>query len=210
VSELIVACVLWDANEHSFEFSTAYDESWVEKLYCGFRRNLTRPFRFVCFTDRKRDFRYPAIEQEAIEAPFGYWSMMEPFRLNAPMILVGLDTIVTGNCDEMADYCFYGDRIAVPRDPIHPEKVCNGVMLVPAGQKALLYDRFPRGGNDMLWIREQEVAIIDDLFPGQCRSFRIHVRTQGLKDTRLVYFHGKMKPHELPHVGWVDRFWVLD
>ena len=43
---LTVVAPLWDANEKSLSFSRCYDESWVEKLYAGFCRHLTRPFRF--------------------------------------------------------------------------------------------------------------------------------------------------------------------
>jgi hypothetical protein len=56
---LHVVTLLWDANLHSQVFSRDYDESWVEKLYRGFARNLSEPFRFVVFTDRERTFRAP-------------------------------------------------------------------------------------------------------------------------------------------------------
>jgi hypothetical protein len=50
--------------------------------------------------------------------------------------------------------------------------------------------------------------VIDDLFPGQVVSYKGEVKKHGLTDaTRIVYFHGQDKPHELPHVGWIARHW---
>jgi len=203
---ITVATLLWDANRHSLPFSRHYTESDVEKLYRGFARHLSTPFRFVCFTERPRTF-CEEIEQERLAASEpSYGSCIEPYRLNEPMILVGLDTIVVGNCDHLAAYCIGADKIAVPRDPFFPDKVCNGVALVPGGN-ARIWREFP-GGNDMEWIRKQDVNVIDDRFPGAVVSYKGHTKKHGLEETTaIVYFHGEDKPHQLPHVGWIARHW---
>lgn len=205
---ITIATLLWDPNPKSFHYSMAYDESWVEKLYRGFARNLTRPMRFVCFTEKERTFKEPVEQIMLPDAEPDYSACIEPYRLDVPMILVGLDTIITGNCDELADYCFYGDRIALPRDPFYPDKMCNGVALVPAGQKAIIYDALPDGISDMEWMRQQQVEDIERLFPGQVNSFKGHVKKHGLGDTRICYMHGEQKAHELAHIGWVQRSWL--
>lgn len=204
---ITIATLLWDANEHSLPFSRHYAESDVEKLYRGFARHLSLPFRFVCFTERLRAFAEP-IEQERLSAAApDYGACIEPYRLNEPMILAGLDTIVVGDCDHLAAYAIGGNKLAVPRDPFFPEKVCNGVALVPQGMAHLWRDK-PAGKNDMDWIREQDVTVLDDLFPGQVVSYKGDIAKNGLSDeTRIVYFHGRAKPHELPHVGWIARHW---
>lgn len=193
---LTVCTLLWDSNESSLSFSRAYTEEWVEKLYRGFARNLTRPFRFVCFVDRERQFKEP-IEQEflSVSRP-SYANCIEPYRLGVPMILVGLDTVVTGNCDALADYCMTAKRLAVPRDPYNPNIVCNGVALVPAGWERVALDHDGRT-NDMDWIRAHNPDVIDELFPGAVRSFKVHVKSSGLEKAAIVYFHGDEKP---PHI----------
>lgn len=203
---LTVATLFWEANENSPKFSRCYDESWVEKLYRGFARNLSQPFRFVCFTDRKREFSEP-IRQRRIkaEAPDSS-TCIEPYSMGVPMILVGLDTIVTGNCDELADYCMTADRIALPCDPYHPHFACNGVALVPGGWEKIGLTH--QGQNDMAWCRSFPHNFIDDLFPGQVQSFKGTVKKSGLGDTKICYFHGLEKPHELPDVAWIKRHWV--
>ena len=202
---ITVATLFWQANAASFDFSRGYDETWVEKLYRGFARNLTLPFRFVCFTDRPRDFCEP-IEQEPIRGRLDYSACIEPYRLGEPMILVGLDTVVTGNCDHLAAYCLDAQRLAVPLDPYAPHQVCNGVALVPRGHEhiAALHDGQT---NDMEWIRRFNPAVIDRLWPAQVASYKVHVAPRGLGDARIVYFHGHQKPQQLPHVGWIREHW---
>lgn len=203
---LHVATMLWDANEKSQSFSRCYDESWVDKLYRGFKRNLTQPFRFVVFTDRARKF-CDGIDQErlATKDP-SYGCCIEPFRLNEPSIIVGLDTIIVRNIDHFADYCLSEGRLALPRDPYAPERSINGVALVPAGNRHI-YDDW-RGENDMEWLRQQPTTFIDDLWPGQVVSLKAHdVRRKGLQDARIVYFHGDPKPPSLLHLDWVKEHW---
>ena len=202
---LAVVSLLWDANRHSEDFSRIYDESWVEKLYWGFERNLTREFEFILYTDRQREFTVPVtqVRLPAIDPNYGHCIL--PYRLGRPMILVGLDTVVTGNIDHLADYCLTAERFACPRDPYHPYQVCNGVALVPAGHEhiGLEWD----GANDMAWVRKYSPLVIDDLFPDQVVSFKGHVKQHGLGNARIVYFHGEEKPHQLAGTDWIEQHW---
>lgn len=199
------ATLLWDANAKSLSFSTMYDEEWVNKLYRGFARNTTRPFRFVCFTDRPRDFTRGVL-QMGINSPFpDYGTCIEPYRLGRPMILVGLDTIITGNIDHLVDYCMTADRIALPKAVYRDDTVCNGVALVPSGFRSV-YEQW-RGENDMDWMRAQPHVRIDDLWPGHVVSYKGWVKRNGLGDARVVFFHGPEKQHELLHLNWVMENW---
>lgn len=201
---LTIATLFWQANRNSRSFSTMYDVNWVEKLYRGFRRNLTQPFRFVCFVDQVYAFAHPEIVIRAIaDAEPSYSTCIEPYGLGEPMILVGLDTVVTGNIDHLAEYCLTADTIALPRDPYKPAQACNGVALVPRGN-AHVYRRH-NGENDMDWMRAQPHTFIDDLFPGHVVSYKGKAKG-GLDDARIVYFHGEEKPHQL-NVGWISENW---
>lgn len=203
---ITIATLLWDANKESYPFSRMYDESWVTRLYDGFARNLSIPFRFVLFTDWYR-YLPPEITQHRMTSQQpSYGDCIEPYRLNLPMILVGLDTVITGPVNHLAEYCMVADKIALPRDPNQPEVCCNGVALVPAGQRAV-YDDW-RGENDMAWLRARPHAFIDDLFPGQVVSYKGHVKKHGLGDARIVYFHGDEKPHQLAREPWILKHWL--
>lgn len=204
---LVVSTCLWDANEQSQAFSRGYNEEWVEKLYRGFARNLTHQFRFVLFTDRRREFKEPIEQLRLITHKPNYGCFIEPFRLNKPMILVGLDTIIVGNLDHYADYCMRGAKVALPRDPYQPDRSINGVALVPAGCRSI-FD-FWKGENDMDWLRKFPWQPLDDMFPLEVVSLKYHdVRRRGLGCARVVYFHGKPKPPELMHLDWVREHWV--
>lgn len=204
---LTVASLLWEPNNTSQSFSCCYSEAWVTRLHGGFARNLTVPWRFVLFTDRTRPNLPATIKQERIRsASPDYGTCIEPYRYGVPMILVGLDTIVTGNIDHLAAYCFTADKIALPRDPYAPYRACNGVALVPGGFQSVY--RNWRGENDMVWMRQQPHVFLDDVFPGHVASYKGRVRDNGLGDTRIVYFHGAEKPHELSEVPWIRRHWL--
>lgn len=206
---LTVVAPLFDANRHSFHFSRCYDETWVEKLYRGFARNLTRPFRFVCFTERERTFSEP-IGQERFSMPHpSYAAGIEIYRIEGPMIIVGLDTVIVGNIDHLADWCEASDVLGLPRDPYRPAIACNGVALVPPGKTHIAEQR--TGEVDMVWLRRYPHAFIDDLWPGQVLSYKVHMRDRGLTeppaDARIVYFHGKPKQPDLADADWIGEHW---
>lgn len=202
---LHVACCLWEPNKHSHHFSKRYNEQWVNKLYRGFARNLTIPFRFVCFTDRERVFTHDEIDQIPLKARTpDYGSMIEPFALGWPTILVGLDTVILGNIDHLARYCLDEHKIALPRDPNDLRVACNGVALVPWSQQRVFEDW--NGENDMLWLRKQPHVFIDDLFPGEVVSYKCNVKKSGLGNAKIVYFHGDEKPGEIKE-DFLERHW---
>jgi hypothetical protein len=204
---LTVSTLLWQPNGASRDFSRCYDEIWVEKLYRGFRRNLTLPFRFVCFVDRTYAFGEADIEQRLVSSlgSNGYADCIKPYTMGVPMILCGLDTVVVANVDHLAEYCLRENRFALPRDPYHPNIACNGVALVPAGHQ--LIGTAHEGENDMEWVRRFPHRYIDKVFPGQVVSYKGGVEKRGLGDARIVYFHGERKPHQLSHVQWVQEHW---
>lgn len=196
MGKLVVATLLWDTNEHTQLFSTMYNEEWVDKLYRGFSRNLTIPFDFICFTDRPRFSIFP-IEYRVVEGlgRNGYSDCIYPYSLSRPMILCGLDTIVTGNIDHLVEYVLAGGDYALPRDPYWPTRACNGVALVPEGMGIIASEH--NGENDMEHVRKYPHVFIDDIFPGQVVSYKGHVKENGWEGTKIVYFHGKEKPHEI-------------
>lgn len=203
---ITIATLFWQANRHSKPFSTAYDETWVEKLYRGFARNLTQPFKFVCYTDRQRNFAEPIHERRLKSAEPSYGDCIQPYELGEPMILVGLDTVVTGNVDHLAKSCLTRTDLGLPRDPYRPSQACNGVALVPAGMERIATDH--RGENDMEWVRRFPHSYLDDDFKGWVVSYKGHVERHGLGDARVVYFHGVSKPHELQRLEWVRKHWI--
>lgn len=205
---LTISACLWDANEKTEAFSKCYTDEWAVKYFNGFRRNLTCPVRAVLFTDRQRDL--PEDIEQIVELDLGahgYGDCVRPFKLNEPMIFAGLDTVVVGNCDKFARYCFEADKIALPKHPYEDWSI-NGVVLTPAGQRRIFDDW--RGENDMKWMRSWPHNRIDDLWPERVVSYKKKVRGQGgpPSKARIVYFHGFPKMHEAMNEKFVRQHWV--
>lgn len=202
-----LSTVLWDRNEKSAWFSPAYTDEWARKFFDGFRRNLTVPTRSVLFTDRRRDL--PAYIEQVVDTATGsngYGDCILPFQLNEPMIFAGLDTVVVGNCDKFAQYCFEADRIALPKHPYEGIAI-NGVVFCPSGQRRI-FDEW-RGENDMKWLRRFPHNRIDELWEGRVVSFKANVRSRPFpRKARIVYFHGQPKMPEVLNEPFVRQHWV--
>jgi hypothetical protein len=206
LADLIVATAFWDQNEHTYPNSRGFSEAWVDRLYRGFARNLTAPFRFLCFTERERQFVEP-VEQWQIEMDRPHCgALVEPYRLNRPMITCGLDTVIVGNIDHMARWCLDGDRIALPKHPYEPV-ACTGIALVPAGFRSV-WETYDGNPDDMVHLRKQPHVFTDDLWPGQVLSYKAHVRGRPFPPAaRVVYMHGAPKMGELAHEPFVQEHW---
>lgn len=203
---LTVATCYWAPNAHSAEASRCYTPEWVNRLRRGFARNLTIPHRFVVLTDRHYDGFDEDIEQERLSTDCPTWaSMIEPFRIEGPLIVAGLDTVICGDIDHLATWCLVGDRIALPRSP-GKDYACNGIAFVPAGFRSV-YEDWNGIDNDMEWLRKQPHVLIDQIYDGAVVSYKCDVRPNGLGDARVVYMHGRPKMDELGGEAWVGEHW---
>jgi hypothetical protein len=200
------ASLLWDANDKSHSFSRAYTDEWAVKLFNGFRRNCTAPYQCVLYTDRHRDLPGNIIQEIVPGLGLnGYGDCIYPYRANAPMILVGLDTLVIGNIDKFARWCLeHPGKLALPKHPWEDYSI-NGVALW-GGHNPDIFGNW-RGENDMDWIRQFPHERIDELWPGRVVSYRAHVRPNGVGKARLIYFHGRSKFNELLDDELIRTHW---
>ncbi len=58
----------------------------------------------------------------------------------------------------------------------------------------------------MDWLRKQPHQYLDDEFPGQVLSYKVHVRKEGMARARIVYFHGIPKMDAVRD-EWVKLHW---
>lgn len=184
-----------------------YTPEWVDKLYRGVRRNTGESFRFVCLTN------YPAssFDEPVDTVRFRMFDtdwrcLMECFRVvGDPVMMLGLDTIITGNLDDILEH---RPRLGMIRDPYTPSRLCNGVTMWT--DRRDLYEKFLDEGigdcrmgdypSEMLWLgKHGNPSDILQAFPGRIKSFKAHVKRDGIGDARIVYFHGREKPHQIEH-----------
>jgi hypothetical protein len=159
----------------------------------------------VCFTDREYEFTAPIEQERLIASPPSYSCMIEPFRLNEPTIIVGLDTLILEPIDHMARYCLEGTEIALPAHPSKPNVTINPIVFVPRGHRRVFDEH--RGENDMEWMKLQPHIKTDTMWPNQILSYKLHdLRVRDLGKARIIYFHGRPKMNDL-NAPWIARHW---
>lgn len=216
---ITVACCLWGAWP-----GEGWGEEYVVRLYNGVARNLTVPYRFVCFADDVS--RVPeGIEARPLKAP-SWKGCLPKIYLYSPeaglegrVLLFDLDNVITGSLDDMAAYD--GDIAVRAWFAGYPvKKVADGDMIgFRAGcdvTRRLWADlssdpvaaEKETGGRERWFIRERCTPDLwQDLLPGQIVSYKNHIRNKDLpENARVVSFHGDPRPHTLDH-DWLRTHW---
>jgi len=221
MKEITVISVLYQGEDVPPWSQNMFNEKWADKLYRGIARNLSNPFRFVCLVDQDYQFEEP-IDAIKLENPYrNMFSLLECLRPDIddnPKMFMGLDTIITGNIDNIAQYS--GD-FAMIRDPYFPENRASGVMLFQQKAASEYYARFKQDQNkgkftlggfvsDMVWL-DQNIPpcdLLQDLYPNQIVSYKADLMSGKLRwnDAKIIYFHGEPKPHRLG-MPWVKENW---
>lgn len=142
MSENTVVCMKW---------GTKYGADYVNRLYNMCARNLTIPFKFVCYTDDGRgmleqiDVR-PLPEMDLPAGPERGWRKLSLFKkdidLSGRILFLDLDTVIVRNIDDY--FTLDGDVILIRH--WRPSKKHGigetGVYRFDAGTHPELYDYF--------------------------------------------------------------------
>jgi hypothetical protein len=156
---------------------------YVNALYRGCARNLTLPFRFVCFTDDGAGL-LPEIEPRPLPSGLrGYYNKLALFRAEAfprgeRVLFLDLDVVILSNIDALLQY---DGAFALLRNP-HPDSRCpvnSSIMVWEAGtcgniwESWVKYDGNGCLGGDQGWIHEQkrDALLLQFIFPERFRSF---------------------------------------
>ena len=206
-------------SPHSTEI---YDASWADKLYRGIKRNSTLPFELVCLVDKEYSFQEP-IRQIKFNLNYkshsGWALLTELYRPDITRdwrVIVGLDTIITGNID---NHLLNPDKdFAMVSDPIFEGEVCNAITWCSPNSAQIIWDVWL---NQQEWIRENcrlppwntvsEMVLLRKLFNNKntvprvdyiykgIYSYKCHILKYPklLESASIVYFHGNPKPNQL-------------
>lgn len=175
-------------------------------------------FKFVCFTDQPETIEN--IENRPLpEGVHGWWAKLAMFRPEAfepgeRVLFFDLDTLFVGLLDDIVAY--RGD-FAILRDVYRPDGLQSSVMAWEAGKFDHIWHEWEKAGRpeveggDQIWIEKFVLDSADrlqDLFPGQFVSYKVHC-LQGLpRNARVVFYHGTIKPWDAQS-GWVYDFWKI-
>jgi hypothetical protein len=206
---LTVACVLKSGG--------IYNASWVERLRAGVARHLPTDHRFVCLSDVDVPCERIPLEHDWA----GWWSKIELFKIEGPVLFFDLDTLIVGDLADVAAEALKWPLVTL-QDFYRPSGLGSGVMAWngQAGGVEFIYQKFAVSpslfmasvvGGDQAFI---EFAVIrakvqrwQAVLPGQFVSYKAdNCVTAAPKDSRVLCFHGKPKQSDL--VGsWVYDTW---
>jgi len=207
------------------DFGACYSPEWANKLF----RNLNKwsPNSTLTIITDFEDGFIPEIKT----APFifkdsGWAKMMEMYRpelVGERSILIGLDTLFVG---DLSDIESFDNEIIVPKDPFHPEHLCNALVSVSNFYSKKLWDswlktrekdlnnkKYEISGqwSEMEWLRDnvKDASYWEDLAPNQIVSYKAHCKNgEPDEKAKIVYFHGYPKQHNLSSKGWVLKNWI--
>lgn len=211
---LTVACVLRSGGIYSAED--------VAKLRFGVTKHLPLVHRFVCLSD-------VWVPAEIIPLKHDWprwWSKIEVFCLEGPVLYLDLDTAIVGDLSDLAKQAGQ-DEFTALRD-FYSEKWIGSGLMAWSGSMKRLYEIFSansepimtkyRSRGDQAFIGEHTNAVRwQDIYPGQVVSYKSHVRTaMNARETgtgeipdnaRVVCLHGRPKFSDMSEDDAVRKVW---
>lgn len=149
-----IVCIKWGDR---------YPPYYVNRLYSGVRRFLSRPFRFLCFTEKPAGL-VPEVEVHPLpEEPFeaeivrlmtepkrkGAWRKISLFRpglaeMEGPVLGFDIDVCITGPLDDLVD--FAPGKVCMRRDWLEARRMRPGghgsVFRFDPSRHGYLYEAF--------------------------------------------------------------------
>jgi hypothetical protein len=197
-----VICINW---------GTKYGPPFINRLYAMAARNLTPPFRFVCFCDNPEGIRrevecfpLPELDFEVPSMKRGIWPKCRLWSeklgdLAGPVLFLDLDLVITGSLD---DFFTYGDPedVIVARNPSNPlERLGQtSVYRFPVGKLHPLLEEFRRAPREVAERYRFEQRFVTRKAPGGVkfwpRGWVRHFRLECRRPFPLNYF----RPARLP------------
>lgn len=207
VPKLHIICVKW---------GTKYNAQYVNNLSAMVSRNLSMAHRFICYTDDPTGLD-KGIEVKGLPGNVtGWWNKLYIFLNEKHRCLyLDLDTVITGNLDEMAGY---NGSFAALRDFTRPDGLGSGVMMWNGDHSDIWFKWLQAGkptkisGSDTIgdqaWIERMRPKAdrLQDLYQQAIYSYKMHCRGWPPNGAKIVCFHGEPRPHEVTR-GWIGMFW---
>lgn len=188
-----------------------YKPEHVVALAAQVRKNTTIDYQFICYTDCIEYM--PRVRSLSLENNWpGWWSVPEVFRNLGPTVVVGVDTVITGNIDGLFQLAIDSgkDDFWMIRSFRKPYRTISGIM-VWNGDWSWLYREFSyqmistklRGEEDYtnLQLKTKGIIpkIVQDSFPG-VYSWKRNCENGVPVDSKVLVFHGHPRPFEVPEL----------
>jgi hypothetical protein len=182
-----------------------------ETLYPSVKRRKLRPLLAVPYRLLRDKDNRQGIQSDKFATPYpidlrGWYNKLYLFRpgvLEGRCIFIDLDTVITGNLDELFDYD--GD-FCLLRDFHHPYNYGSGLMAFRAEATTRIWTEYirlgcpvmPKGDQQFIEKIMPDADFFQDRLPGQVVSYKLNCRRRGVPSyARIVCFHGNPRPHEM-------------
>ena len=192
---------------------------YVNRLYDMVRRNLPEGFsgRFVCFTDNPEGLTEGIIAKPLpVDGLTGWWNKLALFMEGVfdkgdRVLYFDLDTVIVSKLDDIAAY---DGPFAILRDYYRPKGYQSSVMAWEAGTNTEIWSEWERHGRpeieggDQAWIEDFNAVFLQEMFPHNFVSYKVHCQHGIPRGARVVVFHGNPRPHEVAG-NWVEKVWKV-
>lgn len=143
----------------------------------------------------------------------GWYAKFVVFKLQGPILYMDLDTMILAPCPWIRDLA--GLRFVILRDPYrgrqNPHAMGSGLMYW-SGDMSCVWDAYnaagrptnlPGGDQEFVEQTLKTATYFQDISP-TIMSYKSDIRdgNGSLKDTTILYFHGKPKPWEQDDIPW--------
>ncbi|UCE65937.1 MAG: hypothetical protein JSU85_13950 [Candidatus Zixiibacteriota bacterium] len=212
-----VACVL--------KYGGDYDCEYVKSLYVVLNRYSHLPLELICLTDIASEVGKLGIQTQILEEDWpGWWSKMELFSLEGPVLYFDLDTAIVGDIRPLGDYItkLPDDEFLMLRG-FYKNDPCSGIMgwngdwswmkeefrtyVEFSGhfyKRAEHYELACSVGQfrgDQNYIARSlgrvrmKITMAQDIMDG-IYSYKVHIREKNRMpaDAKIICFHGKPRP----------------
>jgi len=209
-----VICVKW---------GTKYGPDYVNKLYNGIKRNTTKPFTFLCFTDNA-----DGLEQGIKAVPLkenwkGWWGKATLFSkdcgLEGRNFFIDLDMIITGNIDDVMSFdepfgILRSDLFACEKE--NKDGYNSSIIIWNSKAFEPIYSELKRNVDNIhkyivrfdFWLEMmvKNPSYLQDKYKGIV-DFTNECMTELPKHASVVCFPRSPKPHECD-LPWIKQHWV--
>ena len=210
-----------------------YAMEYANKSFSMMKRHAGMNFKAYCITDRA-DQLDPAIHPIKPEMQVkGWWNKMLALSPSMPegwIVVMDIDLLIVNCIKEELEYAFKNvKQIGAYSDAIHWMgcRLSSSFMVFRGGELSHIYENFKRNyeqikdnpGGDQVWLgpQLQDVCYLDEVFPNFKRSLKfdlskvdgniLTIPNELSGQIKIVDFHGRPKPHEIPDVPFVRNHW---
>ncbi|MEM6637661.1 MAG: glycosyl transferase [Pseudomonadota bacterium] len=197
-----IICINW---------GTKYGAQYINRLYAMVARNISAPFRFICFTDTTEGIRdevhlrpLPELTGSLPINTLGQWGKSRLWAkdlgdLSGAVLFIDLDVVITGNLDAFFEYGAPDDVIMArnPAKPLH-RLGQTSVYRFPVGKLAPLLELYARDPQAIADRYRFEQHFVTKNAPGGVqfwpRSWVRHFRVQCIPKFPFNFFLEPRRP----------------